>query len=92
MVLVSQENPQNLIHDAISKAASILIEELQSPEVETETKPLAFLTTLNPNDINLFPTVWSVFNSLQEVGQTKHVFSKYNLIKSQRQPPNLKKL
>ena len=76
MILASQEHPQNLIHDAINKAISIPTEELKSPEAETETNSLAFVTTSNLNNINLFPTIWSVFNSLQEVEQTKHMFGK----------------
>ena len=67
-------------------------EEPWSPRAKTEANFLTFVTTLNPNNINLFPIVKLVFQLLQEAEQTKYVLSKYNLIKRQRQPPNLKKL
>ena len=61
-VLAAQGFPQNLIYDAIDKAVSIPMEELWSHIAKRENDYLAFAT----NNINWFPIVWSVFNSLQE--------------------------
>ena len=43
------------MHDARNKAASIWNEEFRSTKVEIETNSLAFVTTFNPNNINLLP-------------------------------------
>lgn len=55
------------MYDRANKAVNILIAELRSPKANS----LAFVTTFNPNNTNLFPTVRSVSNSLQEAEQTK---------------------
>ena len=43
------------MHDARNKAASIRNEELRSTKAKIETNSLAFVTTFNPNNINLLP-------------------------------------
>lgn len=59
------------MYDRTNKAVSILIAELRSRKAKTETNSLAFVTTFNPNNINLFLTVRSVSNSLQEARTNK---------------------
>ena len=43
------------MHDARNKAASIRNEELRSTKAQIETNSLDFVTTFNPNNINLLP-------------------------------------
>ena len=59
------------MYDRTNKAVSILIAELRSRKAKTETNSLAFVTPFNPNNINLFLTVRSVSNSLQEARTNK---------------------
>ena len=91
-VLYSQEYPQNLIREAVRKAASIPIENLRVSKAKNDSNNLAFLTTFNPNNKNVFPLIQTVFKSLQQSNETKECFKDIKLIKSQRQPSSLKKL
>ena len=53
---------------------------------------LAFVTTFNPNNKNVLPLIQTAFKSPQQSYETKECFKDIKLIKSQRQPPSLKKL
>ena len=88
----SQEYPQNLIQEAIWKVTSIPIENLRVSKAKTDSNNLAFVTTFNPNNKNVFPLIQTAFKSLHQLYETKECFNDIKLIKSQRQPSSLKKL
>ena len=53
---------------------------------------MAFVTTFNPNNKNVFPLIQTAFKSLQQLYETKECFNDIKLIKSQRQLSSLTKL
>ena len=65
-VLYSQEYPQNLVQEAIRKVTSIPIENLRASKAKTDSNNLAFVTTFNPNNKNVFPLIQTAFKSLQQ--------------------------
>ena len=64
--LYSQEYPQHLIQEAIQKVTSIPIENLRVSKAKTDSNDLAFVTTCNPNNKNVFPLIQAAFKSLQQ--------------------------
>ena len=91
-LLYSQEYPQNLVQETIRKVTSIPIENLRASKTKTDSNNLAFVTTFNPNNKSVFPLIQTAFKSVQLSYETKECFKDIKLIKSQRQPSNLKKL
>ena len=65
-VLYSQAYPQNLIQEAIRKVTSIPIENLRVSKAKTGSNNLAFVTTSNQNNKNVFPLIQTAFKSLQQ--------------------------
>ena len=61
-VLYSQEYPQNLVQEAIRKVTSIPIENLRASKAKTDSNNLAFVTTFNPNNKNVFPLIQTVLS------------------------------
>ena len=90
-VPVNQEYPQSLMQKAINKALEIPISELRLLKTKKENDCFAFASVFILNDTNLFPTIRTTFQYIQEGNKIK-VFSKYILIESQRQLPTLKNL
>ena len=72
--LYSQEYPQHLIQEAIQKVTSIPIENLRVSKAKTDSNDLAFVTTSNPNNKNVFPLIQTAFKSLQQSYETKGCF------------------
>ena len=73
-VLYSQENPQNLVQEAIPKVKSIPIENLRASKTKTDSNNLAYVTTFNPSNKNVFPLIQTAFKSLQQSYETKECF------------------
>ena len=91
-ILESQKYPNDLIDVGIFKALNIPQTELRTTKEKKKEKSLAFISTYNPNNQNIFPKIKEAFNTLQEASSTKNIFSNYKLIRSLRQPPSLKRL
>ena len=60
-VLYLQEYPQNLVQEAIRKAISVPIENLWGSKAKTDSNNLAFVTTFNINNKNVFPLIQTAF-------------------------------
>ena len=73
-VLYSQEYPQHLIQEAIQKVTSIPIQNLRVSNAKADSNDLAFVTTFNPNNKNVFPLIQTAFKSLQQSYETKGCF------------------
>ena len=73
-VLYSQKYPQNLVQEAIPKVKSIPNENLRASETKTDSNNLAFVTTFNPSNKNVFPLIQTAFKSLQQSYETKECF------------------
>ena len=65
-VLYSRVYLQNLIQEAIRKVTSIPIENLRVSKPKTGTNNLAFVTTSNLNNKNVFPLIQAAFKSQQQ--------------------------
>ena len=64
-VLYSQEHSHSLIQEAIRKATSIPIEDLKASKSKTDSNNLAFVTSFNLNNENVFPLIEAAFKSQQ---------------------------
>jgi len=91
-LLVSQKYPKKIVQKGIEKALNIPLKELRSKKDKTNNNILPFISTYNPNNYNLFPTIKRTFDSLKTMPTTKDIFKNYRLIDSKRQAPNLEKL
>ena len=68
------------------------IENSKASKDKTYSNNLAFVTTFNLNNKNLFSLIRTAFKSLQQSYEIKECFKGIKLIKSQRQTSSLKKL
>ena len=91
--LLKLDYPRNLIQHSIQQAKKIPLEELRSPkEHNTEKQPLAFVTTFNPRNFDIFKVIKETISMLDASPQMKRGMSKFNLINSKRQPANIKQI
>ena len=92
-ILKNQKYPEKIIDLGIQKANNIPQSELRiSKDKNKDVKTLAFISTHNPNNVDIFPTINKSLNLLRTHPTTKKVFGDVKLIKSLRQPKNLKRL
>ena len=92
--LFNRKYPINLIESGISRALKIPISELRSPS-KTNSNALdkiPYISTYNPNYDDHFNEIKSVFNMLQISPETENIFKEVSLVKSKRQPRNLKSI
>ena len=91
--LKNQKYPKQLINDAIEKAETLNRNEiLRENSRKNKEEVIAYVSTFNPRDPELFGKIREDINILKRDNVMKEVLSKYKIIKSKRQPPNLKKL
>ena len=88
-ILRRQNYPKKIIDTGIEKACKIPIEILRSNKKKTTDKIIPFISTYNPNNCKVLPSIKTVFNNLQQSKTMKDVFQNYRLINSWKQPPNL---
>ena len=72
----------------VQRALSILQKDLRKPKKLSDENILPFISTFNPNDLNIYSTIKSSVNCLKNnnIGG----FHNIKLIQSKRQSPNLK--
>ena len=91
--LLKLDYPRNLIEHSIQQAKKIPLEELRSPkEQHTEKQPLAFVTTFNPRNFDIFKVIKEAISMLDASPKMKRAMSNFNLINSNRQPANIKQV
>ena len=92
-VLSRQGYPKNLIDNGIKKAAEIPLAELRKAKAKNNEKDvLAFVTTHNPRNPDMYKVIKDTINVLDASPKLKKVLSETTLINSKRQPPNLKQI
>ena len=92
-VLIKQGYPSRLADSGIEKAKSITLEELrQTKQQENTTQPLAFVTTHNPRNPDMFKVIKSTISLLDASPKMKRAMAKVQLINSKRQPPSIKQM
>ena len=92
-ILQSKEYPPDLITSAINKAKDIPQGELRKVKAKTQDKnTLAFVSTYNPHNPNIFPMIKNTLPILRQSNKLSKVVDNIKIINSKRQPPNLKKI
>ena len=91
-LLKKQRYPQNIIKTGLEKARSLEQSDLRKSKTKSSEKTLAFITTHNPNNPNIFPMIKSSLQQLNSVPYLKNELNNINLINSKRQPPNLERM
>ena len=93
IVLLKQGYPKSLIENSIEKAKNIPLEELRHPkEKQSAKEPLAFVSTHNPRNPDMFKIIKETISLLDASPKMKKALAKYKLINSKRQPKNLKQM
>ena len=92
--LQARHYPKSVIIQGIEKAQKLDIETLRTPK---ETTPqtldtIAFVSTHNPNNANIFQTTKDSLKILENSQKGKLLLQNLKLINSKRQAPNLKKI
>ena len=90
--LLQRGYPELLINDGILKALNLSIEELRTPKqkINDEHEIIAFVSTHNKNNAELFPIIHNSLPMLRQDKKLDEMFGKHKIIKSKRQPKNLK--
>ena len=84
---------ENIIMNGIAKAKSIPIEELRSSQdCESSEDIMPYTISYNPNYSDYFKCIKNSFALLKTVPETRTIFHNTKLIKSHRQPNNIKKI
>ena len=84
--------PSGLIKAGIRKAYEEKQEDLRQSKQQTSQNIIPFTTTFNPRNPDIFTIIKPNMAILQNDDKMKNVLQKNPIIKSHRQPKNLKKL
>lgn len=91
--LTAQGYPKTVISNGIQKAISMGPFSTRAPKTCSSKEILPFVSTFNPQNVNMFPIIRNKFEELKQTSDhMKTVLDKYTLINSKRQPKNLKRL
>lgn len=90
--LLNRGYPTGLIDKGIEKANSIPTEILRTPKPHVDANLCTFVSTYNPNNINMWGAIQGSLGVLQTDSRCKRVIESVQFINSRRQGPNLKKL
>ncbi len=90
--LAKQEYPLELIISGINRANSIPLEELRQTSPKSNTDIIPYVTTFNPNITDSFNVIKTNIPYLEKSERMSLVLKESKIIKSNRQPPNLKRL
>ena len=88
--LIKQKYP--IIEYGINRAMSLDKDILRTVKEKSEEKTFPYVSTYNPKDPEMCRVIPDNVPILKEDDKMRNILSKYNLIKSKRQPYNLKRL
>ena len=91
-LLTQQKYPKNIIDRGIEKAMNINREDLRVVTEKTEENIIPFVPTFNPKNPEILNTIRQNLPILYEDATMKEITQTYQIIKSKRQPWNLKRL
>ena len=92
IVLINQKYPKNVIDKGIQKAMNVSREDLRVVREKKNENLIPFVSTFNPKNPEMFNTIRQNLPILHEDETMKEIMQNYPIIKSKRQPWNLKKL
>ena len=87
--LIKQKYPLQIIEYGINRAMSLDKDVLRTVKEKSEEKIILYVSTYNPKDPEIFRVILDNVPILKEDDKLRNILSKYNLIKSKRQPYNL---
>ena len=90
--LTHQKYPRRIIENGIEKAMSINKSELRLVREKPNDSIITYVSTFNPKQPELFHAIQQNLPILYEDDKMKEIIHKYTIIKSKRQPNNLKRL
>ncbi|MCG7879609.1 MAG: GIY-YIG nuclease family protein [Candidatus Thiodiazotropha endolucinida] len=90
--LIKQKYPLQIIEHGINRAMSLDKAVLRTVKEKSEDKIIPYVSTYNPKDPELFNVIRDNVPILEEDDKMRRILTKYKLIKSKRQPYNLKRL
>ena len=92
--LQKRNYPDTVISEGIKKAKSIPRNTLSSTQTQNKDKEevLPYVSTFNPNNTEMFGVLKSNMHILTNDQTMREALSESKIIKSKRQPPNLKRL
>ena len=91
-ILKEQQYPQSIINTGIEKAKNLTIQELRTVKTKTDENIIPFVSTFNPRNPEMHHIIIQNIPILYADPDMKEIFAKYDIIKSKRQPFNLKKI
>ena len=95
MYLLKQKYPPALIEDSIQKIQSLKRKDLlktYETSKDEENNKIPYVTTFNPHNPEIFPEILKNKSLLLRNDRMKSIYANKTILKSKRQPPNLKKL
>ena len=90
--LQKRNYPDTVISEGIKKAKSIPRNTLLSTQTQNKEEVLPYDSTFNPNNTEMFGILKSNMHILTNDQTIREALSESKIIKSKRQPPNLKRL
>ena len=90
--LLKQKYPEMLIESGINRAINLDHNALRNVSEQTYEPVINYVSTHNPKNPELFNIIKSNLPILQEDPKMNEILSNFKLIKSKRQPNNLKRL
>ena len=91
--LLERGNPKKIIQNGIEKALNLDITTLRTPKVrQTDGNVIAFVSTHNPNNMEVFSKLHNNLDIIRQDKRLGQLLKKTKIIKSKRQPQNLKKI
>jgi len=90
--LKERNYPDNLIDDGIKRAMEQKRTDLLRTKLKEKDDVIAFVSTYNPKNPELFPTILRNQNIIKQSERMRSILDSTNIIKSKRQSWNLKKI
>ena len=90
--LLKQNYPENLIDGGIAKAMNLDKNTLRTIKNKTDDKVIPYVSTHNPKNPEIYKVIQFNLPILKENPKMNDILSNFKIIKSKRQPNNLKRL
>ena len=88
--LLKQKYPENVIDAGIQRALNLNRSELRQVRQNPEDNVVTYVSTFNPKNPELFRAILQNLNILHEDQKMNAILQANTIIKSERQPANLK--
>ena len=92
MFLLKQNYPESLIDDGIEKAMKLEKSTLRTVKDKSEDQVMPYVSTHNPKNPDIYNVIQFNLPILHEDPKMSSILSNFKMIKSKRQPKNLKRL